>query len=344
MEEKEKRFLEFLKKVSPGTPLRSVIEDIIKSEMGALIVFDSPKLNECIEGGFRVNCRFTPQRLFELCKMDGAVIISADMKRIFYSNILLVPSSSISSNETGTRHKAAEKTAKQAETFVIAVSERRKKTTIYFCDLKYCLRSLDDLLKILSNNLQILEKQREQFNELLSRLNILELSGLVSVNDVCRFLQKSQTIVKISFLMRRDLIEVGKEGSVINLRFKELTKNVEKIEEDVLRDYSNKPLKKMKKILDNLTLDGLSDVSNIARLVFEEDLTKNISPRGFRFLEKIGLNKKEISLLTTKFNSLDEIINCNQEILESFLKGRAAQVKENIIKLREEILEGKIVI
>ncbi|MEM4181546.1 MAG: DNA integrity scanning diadenylate cyclase DisA [Candidatus Pacearchaeota archaeon] len=344
MEEKERKMLEFLKKVSPGMPLRNVIDDIIRSDMGALIVFDSPKITECIEGGFRVNCRFTPQRLFELCKMDGAVVISQDMKRIFYGNVLLTPSTSVSSNETGTRHKAADKTSKQAETFVIAVSERRKKTTIYFNGLKYSLRNLEDLLRVLSNNLQIIEKQREQFDELISKLNILELSGLVTVSDVCRLLQKSESILKIAQIMRKDLIEAGKEGNIISLRFRELTKNVEKIEEDILRDYSEKPLKRSKKILDSLTLEGLSDISSIARVIFDFDLTKNISPKGIRFLEKVGLGKKDISLLLSKFNSLDQIINSDQTLLEEILKGRASQIKENIYKLREEILEGKVVI
>ncbi len=341
MEEKEKIFLEFLKKISPGTHLRTVIEDIIRSGRGALIVLDTPKLTEITEGGFRVNCRFTPHRLFELCKMDGAVIISSDMKRIFYANVLLVPPTSVTSNETGTRHKAAEKTAKYAETFVLSISERRKKTTIYYCDLKYSLRSLDDLLKILSTNLQIIEKQREQFNELWSRLNILEISGLVSVSDVCKLLQKSQAIIKISSLIRRDLIEIGKEGSVINLRFRELTKNVEKIEEEILRDYSQKNLKTVKKILKGLTFDGLSEVSTIARLVFDLDLDEQIKPKGYRFLENCGLTKKEIASVISNLNTLDNIINAEQQTLENLLKARASQIKENILKLREEILEGK---
>ncbi|MEM4719557.1 MAG: DNA integrity scanning diadenylate cyclase DisA [Candidatus Pacearchaeota archaeon] len=344
MEEKEKKFLDFLKKISPGTPLRGVIEDILKSEMGALIVFESPKIHECMEGGFRVNCRFTPQRLFELCKMDGAVIISSDMKTILYGNVTLIPLPSITSNETGTRHKAAEKTAKQAETFVIAISERKKKTTIYFQDIKYSLKNLEDLLRVLSNNLQILEKQREQFNELLSRLNILELSGLVSVNDVCKFLQKSQTIIKISSLMRKDLLEAGKEGNIINLRFKELTKNVEKIEEEILRDYSKKPLKRVKKILNNLSLEGLTETNSIARLVFDDEENKNIAPRGFRFLEKIKLTKKEVSLVTSNFSSLNEILNADQKKFEEILKNKSLNIKENMLKLREEILEGKVVL
>jgi len=104
--EEEKSFLDYLKKVSPGTALRTVIDDIVGSNLGALIVLESKEIMACIEGGFRINCRFSPQRLFELCKMDGAIVLSADLKRILYANATLVPDNSIHTNETGTRHKA----------------------------------------------------------------------------------------------------------------------------------------------------------------------------------------------------------------------------------------------
>jgi diadenylate cyclase len=99
--------LEQIKKVSPGTPLRTVIADVLRSDLGAIIAFETPEIEKVIEGGFRVNCRFTPQRLFELCKMDGGIVISADMRRILYANVLFTPDAKIPTNETGTRHKAA---------------------------------------------------------------------------------------------------------------------------------------------------------------------------------------------------------------------------------------------
>src|SRR3989344_8424368 len=114
MAEKEsKNLVDYLKKVSPGTALRNVIEDLISANMGAIIVFDTCEVEKLIEGGFKINCRFTPSRLFELCKMDGAIIVSPDLKKILYSNVLLTPDNSVPTSETGTRHKAGERTAKQ---------------------------------------------------------------------------------------------------------------------------------------------------------------------------------------------------------------------------------------
>ena len=171
--EEEKVFMEYLKKVSPGTSLRTVLDDLIRSELGALIVFATPEVEKCFEGGFRLNCRFSPERLFELCKMDGAIIVSADLKRILYANVLLIPDNSIHTSETGTRHKAAEKTAKQAGAFVIAISERRKKVSLYYKTTRYFLKSSEELLREINSSLQILENQKEILDDLTGKLNLL---------------------------------------------------------------------------------------------------------------------------------------------------------------------------
>ena len=245
MDQKEsKSFLDYLKKVSPGTPLRTVIDDLLRAGLGALIVFDSPELSEIIEGGFRVNSKFTSQRLFELCKMDGAVIISPDLKKILYANTVLNPDKTIETNETGTRHKAAERTAKQIGTFVIAVSERKKKATLYFSKTKYFLRNSQELLRDVESNMQILEKQREIFDELVNKLNILEISNLISVKEICEFIQRTQTMLKISDAIKRYFTELGKEGNIMSIRYKELIRDVDKTEDQVMRDYSMISLKK----------------------------------------------------------------------------------------------------
>ena len=126
--EKEKTFMDFIKLVSPGTALRNVIDDLIRSGLGAMIVFDTKNLAEqnILEGGFRINSRFTSQKLFELCKMDGAIVVSPDLKRILYANVLVTPDNTIHSIETGIRHRSAERAAKQVHTFIISRSERRK--------------------------------------------------------------------------------------------------------------------------------------------------------------------------------------------------------------------------
>lgn len=344
MGDESKTIIDFLKKVSPGTPLRSVIDDLIRSDLGALIVFDSPELANIMDGGFRVNCRFTPQRLFELCKMDGAVVVSSDLKRIIFANVMLTPDPSITTNETGTRHRSGERAAKQANTFVVAVSERRKKITLYFPKTKYYLRTRDELLREVSTNLQVLEKQREIFDELVSKLTILEMSGLVSANDVCKTVQRAEIILHISETIKRHFAEIGKDGNIMNMRYKELLKGIEKAEEGILRDYGIISLKKSKTLLSNFTFEGLLDSESIARLILEKTPEDNVSARGFRFLSHLNMDEKEISMLVDSFGTLDKAFSASTEEIDQVIKGRGNSIKEGIGNLREQILSGKIII
>lgn len=343
--EKEKTFLDFLKLVSPGTSLRTVIDDILRSDLGAMIVFDSPALQtqNMFEGGFRINSIFTSQKLFELCKMDGAIILSQDHKRILHANVIMNPDTTIRSVETGTRHKAAERTAKQAHTFVIAISERRKKTTLYHSSTRYYLKSTGKLLRDISSNLQILEKQKEILTEHLANLNILEMSEMVSVGDACKVIQRSEMILKISEFLKRNFTELGKEGGIMHMRYKEILRGIEKSENEVIRDYANLPLKRAKTLLENLTFEGLMDIESIARLVLEKHLEEIISPKGYRFLSHLTLSNKEISQIIRTHENIDNILKTKPSVLEPILKNRSQGISEEMRNLREQIINEKII-
>ena len=342
-QEKEKNFIDFIKLVSPGTSLRTVIDDLVRSNLGAMIIFNSPEIQSIIEGGFRINSRFTAQKLFELCKMDGAIIISPDLKRILHANVTMMPDPSIHSIETGTRHKAAERTAKQAHTFVIAISERRKKTTLYYGSSRYYLKATDELLRDISSTLQILEKQKEILNEQITNLNILEMSELVSVSDICKVIQRAEMILKISESVKRNFTELGKAGNVMHMRYRELLRGVEKFESEVLRDYASLSLKKAKTLLSNLTFDGLLELESIARLILGKPLEESIVPKGFRFLSHLTISAKEISQIIKTHNNIETILKLNPADLEPFLKNRANTIYDEIRNLREQVLSGKVI-
>jgi diadenylate cyclase len=343
--EKEKTFVDYLRLVSPGSPLRSVIDDLVRSELGALIVFDSPQLQaeNLFEGGFRMNSRFTPQKIFELCKMDGAIIISGDLKRILHANVLLIPSHTFFTAETGTRHKAAERIAKQANTFVIAVSERRKKTTLYHGSTKYYLKGAEEITSNLSPTIQVLEKHREVFESYLTELNLMEMSDLVSTREVCKVIQKAEMILKTVESVKRNFIELGKEGTLLNLRCRELLKGIEETENEILRDYATLPLKKSKTILSNMTFEGIMDLDPIARLIMEKSLETPVSPRGYRFLSRTTLLDKEVSLIVKELGDMKHLLSSSPADLEPILKNRASAVFEEIRSLREQILSGRVI-
>lgn len=330
-----------LKIISPGTSLRIAIDDIQRARTGALIVVVNEIVIPLLDGGFRVNCKFTPQKLAELCKMDGAVILSEDLKRILYANVLLIPDSSIMTSETGTRHKAAERTAKQADTLVIAVSERRNKVTVYYADARYVLRNAEEILRRATENLQILEKQREIYNELMINLNIMEVTGLVSVSDVCSLLQRIEMINRVNENIRKSIVELGKEGSIVKMRLRELTKNIDRTEQVILRDYTVKP-HRIKQLLSEISFDDLIDIEGMSKLLFNRNNNDTIQPKGYRFLSKINLDEQNIKALINSFKNLNNLLSLSTEDLVKVVKDEevARGLQKEIASLKENIMVG----
>ena len=341
--EPEKNLSDVLKLFSPGTFIRTALDDILRARMGALIVVDKEGLSGVVEGGFRINCRFSSQKLVELAKMDGAIILSEDMKKILYSNTLLTPSMNMNTKETGTRHKAAERTAKQFGTIVIAVSERRNKITLYFKDQSYFLEATSEVLRRAAETLQILEKQTDVFNDLISHLNILEITNLTTMSDVAGVLQTLEMIRRISDDVRRYLIELGKEGTTVSMRLKSLTKNLARERENILRDYFDSRHLRVDDMLKNMGIDFLLEASNVIRMFFGELNDGPISSRGMRILGKTNLLDKDAETLVQNFRTLDKIFNLDSEILGSVFKNESlvdSMVRE-LRNLKEKILMGK---
>ena len=342
-EKKEMDLLDVLKIMSPGTTLRAALDDILRARLGALIVVDKEGLLGVVEGGFRVNCRFSAQRLVELAKMDGAIILSDDLKKIMYANTLLTPSAKILTKETGTRHKAAERTAKQFGTIVIAVSERKNKITLYYKEDVYFLEKTSEILRRAAENLQILEKQKEIYNDLISHLNVLEITNLTTTRDVCSVLQTMENIRRISENVKRYLIELGKEGIIVSMRLKELTKNLGKERELLLKDYFSQKYAKADELLKNINFDFLLETGNIARVLFGETQDKPVSPKGLRILSKTDLLEKDIKTLLNSFGGLDKVFDLSQEDLSTVFKNEKLiiSIMRDLKNLKEKILVGK---
>ena len=303
----------------------------------------SEKLYNIIDGGFKVNCRFSPQKLVELAKMDGAIILSQDLKKILYANTLLTPSAKVSTQETGTRHKAAERTAKQFGTITIAVSERRNKITLYFKNESYFLEETSEILRRAAETLQILEKQVDMLNDLLSHLNILEITNLTTMSDVCSVLQTLEMVRRISDIVRRYLIELGKEGTIVSMRLKELTKNLSKEREQIILDYFVSRYTEVDKILENINFDFLLETSSVLRVLFAELHDRPISPKGTRILRKTNIFEKDAELIMENFKTLDRVFNLDGESLRPLFKNEnlVDSIINEIRNLKEKILMGK---
>lgn len=339
----EKSFEDILRMFAPGTSMRSALDDLLRARMGALIIFENELTEKLFDGGFKINSNFSSQKLVELCKMDGAIILDKDGKKILFANTLLIPSPEIPTKETGTRHKAAERTAKQANAITIAVSERKNKISIYYGDIKHELEESSEILRRASETLQILEKQKEDFDDLMTNFNVLEISNLVTINDVCRILQKMEIIKRISDDVKKYLIELGKEGLIVSMRLRELTRNLLKEEEIIARDYFDSVANDTLGILERMNFDFLLEISNVARMLFGELQDKSISPKGLRLLKKTNLLERHVDSLIGRFKNLDKILSANSEQLLEILESDnvIAFFKTEIYNLREKIMVGK---
>jgi len=342
IDEKEKLLtkLDILKKLSAGTGLREALNDIVKGEMGGLIVISNPRAYNVFKGGFYVNCKFTSKRLTELAKMDGAIILSDDFKKILYANTLLIPDNDYKSGETGTRHQAAERTAKQINGLVIAVSERKGVITIYYRNSRYVLQDTQELLIRATEALQILDKQRDVFNELITNLNVLEVTSLVSVADVCNVIERLEMIRKMGAIINEYILELGKDGIIARMRLRELTKGVDEKEEQIIKDYIPRPLRAIQ-FLDGLSFEGLLDIENLAKVLFGKSLETSITPKGIRILGKTRLPKQEVENLIKYFKNLDGILNADMDSLEKILGENAGNLQRELNTVREHIIVGK---
>jgi len=337
--DKELTKLDILKKLSPGTGLREALDDILRGKHGALIVVENNLLDKIIEGGFRINCKFNSKRLAELAKMDGAIVLSSDFRKILYANTLLVPERDISTMETGTRHQSAERTAKQIEGLVIAVSERRGKITIYYKNTKFILQGTGEILRRATETLQILEKQREVFDELINNLNVLEITNLVSADDIYTLLQRWAVINKMSDIINEYIVSLGREGLIVRMRMRELTKDMPEIKDFIVKDYCLKN-NKMKQFQE-LGFEGLLDIERVGKILFGDNVNKKISPRGYRILNKLKISKEEIENLINKFEYLEEVLNIGEEEDVKDIIKEPNLFMKNINSLKEQIMLGK---
>jgi diadenylate cyclase len=230
--------VDILKIIAPGTQIRAGIDNILKAKTGGLIVIgDGKEIQNIIDGGFFVDVEFTPARLYELAKMDGAIILSEDLKRILYANAQLIPDFSITTVETGTRHRTAERVAKQTGKIVISISQRRGIITIYYGNSRYVLEDTAKVMAKSNQALQTVEKYRIVFNNKINLLNEYEFNDIATLNVVVETIQRGEMLYKIAEEVQKSIYELGTEGRLLKMQLDELTDGIEQEEKLVIKDY-----------------------------------------------------------------------------------------------------------
>lgn len=333
----EDEFFQILKMIAPGTNFRAALEGALRIGKGALIVVESEGSSSLFDGGFRINSKFTPQRLVELSKMDGAIILSGDAKRINYANVLLTPSSKIKSAETGTRHKAAERTAKQAGTLTIAISEKKNQITLYYKNVKYPLLETAELLRRANEHMQLLEKQRELFDKSVEKLTSIELKKYFDLKHAIGVIQKGKLIQRIAKDLKKYSIELGDEATLLKIRLKEIASGVEKETDLVIRDYAKNDFKKSKSVLENLSYDEILADSNVCSALGYDGVNSSGFISGWRILSKTSILDAETTMLLKEIDRLKDVLNADESRFRIvFGDGAIAQsLKEQLDKLKE---------
>ena len=205
--------IEVLKTIAPGTPIREGLENILKAKTGGLIVIgDGKEVMDITDGGFRLDVEYTPARLYELAKMDGAIIISSDLKRILYANTQLIPESNIPTVETGTRHRTAERTAKQTGDLVISISQRRNIITIFKGYDRYVLEDTAKVITKANQALQTAEKYMKVFDSKMNLLNEYEFNDIVTLENVIVAIQRAEMVMNVADEVQKSIYELGEEN------------------------------------------------------------------------------------------------------------------------------------
>ena len=368
VDQRSQPLIEAMGLVAPGTPLREGLDRVLLAERGALIVLgdDAAVLSICT-GGFLLDAEFSPQRLSELAKMDGAIIVAADASRIARANVHLVPKASIPTSETGTRHRTAERVARSIDVPVIAVSEAMATITVYRNDRQHVLQRSERLLDRAGQALSTLQRFKSRFDQALAALSALEVEDAVSVRDVVAVLQPGEMVVRIAEEVESYLVELGEDGRLIHLQLQETKGGTVATLRLVIRDYvatsgatghaggarldgaggrpelrrtrsvaaRDERIDRVVRALRSLTPEELLDPATVSATVglglTGEGLDAPVEPRGYRLLHRLPrVSDTIIDGIVDRFATLGGIMQASLSDLEKV--GGVGGVKARSVK------------
>jgi len=335
--------------VAPGTALREALDDIVRAGSGALIVIaHDDQLEGRIEGGLRLDAEFSPSRLYEVAKMDGAVVLDPDMHRITWVNVHLLADPALSSDETGIRHRVAQRTAMSTGCLVIAVSQRRDLITLYKGDSRYVVPDAVVTLARANQALQTLDRYRGSLEGGLADLTGLEIYDLVTGWDVVRVLERCRSVLAALNDVNELVAELGTGGRLVGVHMDEIENKVVREVRLIARDYhggdslaeadeSSQAL--LEKPHDSpLTLVEIARMMQLGSTLSELDAF--CRPRGYRILSKIAhLPVHVVENVVRSLGSLRRVAEASREELDA-IEGigpvRAESIKDGLARIREQ--------
>ncbi len=339
---------------APGRPLRDGLDRILRAKRGALVVVgDDPDVLSICSGGFLLDAEFSPQRLSELAKMDGAIILAADASRIARANVHLMPKATIPTSETGTRHRTAERVARSIDVPVLSVSAAMSVIAVYRNELKHTVQPTGWLHDRTDQALATMQRFRNRFDVALSGLSMLEVEDTVSVGDVVGVVQAAEMVLRIGEEVDGYLVELGEDGRLVGLQSAELVDGVARALHLVVRDYCGRPPTKgaqrlavVNQIVDQLarlTSEDLGDANRVAEILglpaSFNHTESGVEPRGYRLLYRLPrFSDVIIERIVDRFVNLQQIMRASLgdlEQVEGVGQARAHSVKDGLARLAE---------
>lgn len=349
--ERDSEIKNILKIMCPGTQLREGLENILRAKTGGLIVLgDNENVMNIVDGGFTINSEYSPAYVYELAKMDGAIVISEDLKKIVRANAQLIPNAAIPTFETGTRHRTAQRVARETGNIVVAISQRRNIITVYKGELKYVLRESSVILGRANQAVQTLEKYVSVLERVINNLNLLEFQDLTTLFDVVSAIQRTEMVMRIVEEINMYILELGNEGRLISMQMNELIKHIERDGILLIRDYCkegldyNEAYEHIQKLnsTELLDLDAIARTLGFAGIPLMDTL---ISPRGYRILSKVPrIPANVIENLIKEFKELSYIVEADIDELDKvdgIGEARATAIKNGLKRIKEQVLLKK---
>ncbi len=342
------RLLRALDTVAPGTPLREGIDNIVHARTGGLILIgDTEEVSFMFSGGIKLDVDYSPALLYQLAKMDGAIVLEPVSYRIMWANVQLMPDPTILSMETGTRHRTAERVSKQSKALVIAVSQRREVVSLYVEGIKYILEDIPSVLSKANQGLATLEKYRARLEQVSARLTQLEFSGGAVLHDVLSVLQRAELVTRMASEVERWIIELGSEGRLIEMQLEELVHGVFAERAALVRDYavdvSEPELERAAAELAALDHHELLDFGRLAEHLGYDRKTNTLDfpvvPRGFRALSSVPrLPRLVAQKVVDHFGDFEAILSATDQDLASVDgvgEARTTEIREGLRRAEE---------
>ncbi len=354
---KDEELISILKIIAPGTLFREGLDNILKAKTGALIIIgDSKEVLDLVDGGFRIDEEYTPARLYELAKMDGAIVLSKDLKRILLANTQIIPSPKILTQETGTRHRTAERTAKQTGELVISISQRRNIITVFKGDFRYTIEDSSKIVTKANQALQTLENYKRVFDTKLKVLNEYEFNDIVTLDNVITCIQRAEMVNRVAEQVKRSIYELGEDGVLVKMQLEELIEDLPQEELLIIKDYIA-PSRRLlpEKILQNIRLCSQNELIQseiIARFLGYEQFDNYeevaVYPRGYRILNKIPrMPNSIVTNLVKTFKSFQHILLADVDKLdevEGIGEVRARTIKQSLRRMQEQFVFDNLMI